>query len=123
MVVNTIRGKTYLRRRRTPTAMSDANDEDVPWPPAVLARQFQQAGEQAVEQQAEFLRRLSQPGFDGGFGQLAAMSRNVATFKTRVQSGGRISIPDAEREALHIDEGDIVQTAVIPIAKRGDSDE
>ena len=35
--------------------------------------------------------------------QLGAMSQ-MATFKTRVQSGGRISIPDAEREALDIEE-------------------
>jgi bifunctional DNA-binding transcriptional regulator/antitoxin component of YhaV-PrlF toxin-antitoxin module len=52
--------------------------------------------------------------------QLGAMSQ-MAMFKTRVQSGGRISIPDAEREALDIDEGDIVQTVVIPL-KRSPSD-
>jgi bifunctional DNA-binding transcriptional regulator/antitoxin component of YhaV-PrlF toxin-antitoxin module len=45
-----------------------------------------------------------------------------AVFKTRVQSGGRISIPDAEREALGIDEGDIVQTVVIPLTS-GDNNE
>ncbi len=43
---------------------------------------------------------------------------DMATFKTRVQSGGRISIPDAERETLDIEEGDIVQTIVIPINRR-----
>ncbi|MFT4889284.1 MAG: bifunctional DNA-binding transcriptional regulator, partial [Halobacteriales archaeon] len=38
------------------------------------------------------------------------------------QSGGRISIPDAEREALDIEEGDIVQTIVIPVKRtHGDS--
>jgi bifunctional DNA-binding transcriptional regulator/antitoxin component of YhaV-PrlF toxin-antitoxin module len=47
--------------------------------------------------------------------QLGAMSQ-MATFKTRVQSGGRISIPDAEREALGIEEGDIVQTVVLPVS-------
>jgi bifunctional DNA-binding transcriptional regulator/antitoxin component of YhaV-PrlF toxin-antitoxin module len=46
----------------------------------------------------------------------------MAMFKTRVQSGGRISIPDAEREALDIDEGDIVQTVVIPIKRNRDDD-
>ena len=52
--------------------------------------------------------------------QLGAMT-NMATFKTRVQSGGRVSIPDAEREALDIEEGDIVQTVVLPV-KRNRSD-
>ena len=40
-----------------------------------------------------------------------------AVFKTRVQKSGRISIPDAEREALGIDEGDLVQVIVIPLQK------
>jgi bifunctional DNA-binding transcriptional regulator/antitoxin component of YhaV-PrlF toxin-antitoxin module len=44
----------------------------------------------------------------------------TATFKTRVQSGGRISIPDAEREALDIEEGDIVQAVVVPIKRDRD---
>jgi hypothetical protein len=55
-------------------------------------------------------------GFDG-FSQLGAMSMGTAMFKTRVQSGGRISIPDAERETLGIEDGDIVQTIVIPLKR------
>jgi hypothetical protein len=58
-------------------------------------------------------------GFDG-FSGLGSMSMGTAVFKTRVQSGGRISIPDAEREALGIDEGDIVQTVVIPLTQADD---
>ena len=102
--------------------MSDDADE-FPWPPGLFGP-FQQAGEQALEGQREMMRRLFSANAGGmsGFDQLGAMSRSMATFKTRVQSGGRISIPDAEREALDIDEGDIVQTIVIPITK-GDSDE
>jgi bifunctional DNA-binding transcriptional regulator/antitoxin component of YhaV-PrlF toxin-antitoxin module len=41
-----------------------------------------------------------------------------AMFKTTVQSGGRISIPEAERQALKIDDGDLVQVIVIPIERR-----
>jgi hypothetical protein len=100
--------------------MSDDSDDPV-WPPALLGSQFQQAGEKAMEQQTELVRQLLS-GSTGGLpgAQLGAMSRSMATFKTRVQSGGRISIPDAEREALDIEEGDIVQTIVIPL---GDSNE
>jgi hypothetical protein len=65
------------------------------------------------------MRQLFQAGAGAGgldMNQLGAMSQ-TATFKTRVQSGGRISIPDAEREALDIEEGDIVQTVVIPVKR------
>lgn len=96
--------------------MSD-DPEEPTWP--FPWNQFQRAGEQATEQQAELLRQFLPTGnqFPGGFFQLDQMSRSMATFKTRVQSGGRISIPDAEREALDIEEGDIVQTIIIPIKR------
>jgi hypothetical protein len=90
------------------------------WPPNLFAKQFQEASEEAVAQQTELFKQMMSAGtgsgFDG-FSQLGAMSMGTAMFKTRVQSGGRISIPDAEREALDIDEGDLVQTIVIPIKR------
>ena len=39
-------------------------------------------------------------------------------FKTSVGSNGRISIPEAEREALGIKEGNLVQVIVLPIEKK-----
>jgi AbrB family looped-hinge helix DNA binding protein len=38
-------------------------------------------------------------------------------FKTTVQKAGRISIPEAERAALGIKEGDLVQVMVVPIKR------
>jgi hypothetical protein len=95
--------------------MSEENDGPV-WPPAMF-EMFQETSEQAVEQQQELFKRMF-AGASGGvdMNNLSAMT-NTATFKTRVQSGGRISIPDAEREALDIEEGDIVQTVVIPVKR------
>lgn len=91
------------------------NDDGVDWPP--MFKPFQDAGEQAVEQQQKLFQQMLNSGSGGlGMGQLSAMSQ-MATFKTRVQSGGRVSIPDAEREALDIEEGDIVQTVVIPVKR------
>jgi hypothetical protein len=106
--------------------MTDETDA-MTWPPNMMKafQQFQQASEQATRQQQEFFQQmLGLGGFDGGLPpQLNAMNR-MATFKTRVQSGGRISIPDAEREALGIEEGDIVQTVVVPVKRtRSDSNE
>jgi AbrB family looped-hinge helix DNA binding protein len=39
-------------------------------------------------------------------------------FKTTVGSNGRISIPEAERDALRINEGDLVQVMVLPLDKK-----
>lgn len=39
-------------------------------------------------------------------------------FKTSIGSNGRISIPEAERDALRINEGDLVQVVVIPLEKK-----
>jgi hypothetical protein len=100
--------------------MSDESDGPL-WPPAMF-KAFQETGEQAVEQQQELLQQMVGGGMSGmDMNQLGAMSK-TATFKTRVQSGGRISIPDAEREALDIEEGDIVQTVVIPVKRNRDSE-
>jgi len=89
------------------------------WPPNIM-KLFTETGEQAVEQQQELLKQFLSAGMSGGGGmdmnQLGAMSQ-TATFKTRVQSGGRISIPDAERETLDIEEGDIVQAVVVPVKR------
>lgn len=103
--------------------MSD--DRDPTWPPALFAREFQEASEEALDRQQQYFRRMLDANGTGDSvpSQLGAMSQ-LAMFKTRVQSGGRISIPDAEREALDIEEGDIVQTVVVPIKRnRGNSDD
>jgi len=95
--------------------------------PALFTKQLQQASEDAVETQQEMLAEFmsaNTPMGSSSFSNLGAMSTGTATFKTRVQSGGRISIPDAEREVLGIEDGDIVQTIVVPIKQSaGDSNE
>ena len=96
----------------------------MPWLPALFAEQMQEAGEQAVESQTELFEQFASAGptmSDGPFSGLSGLT-DTAMFKTRVQSGGRISIPDAEREALDIEEGDIVQAVVFPV-KRSRSDQ
>lgn len=73
-----------------------------------------------MEQQMSLMRAM------GGFPTPDALS-GVGAFKARVQSGGRISLPEAEREALGIEEGDVVQTFVVPVKKgdrqKGDKDD
>ena len=49
---------------------------------------------------------------------LLTFTEKNAVFKTKVQRGGRISIPEAERDVLGIEEGDIVQVILAPIKKK-----
>lgn len=91
-------------------------DEGLPWTPPMF-KGMQEASEQAMERQQELMQQMLGAGMSGmDMNQLNALSQ-TATFKTRVQSGGRISIPDAEREALDIEEGDIVQAFVLPVKR------
>lgn len=48
---------------------------------------------------------------------LQAFTHFGAVFKTSVQKGGRISIPEAEREALGIEEGSLIQVVIIPLKR------
>jgi hypothetical protein len=101
---------------------------NMPWSPAMLRQfqeQMQEAGEQAVGTQQELFQQFLQAstGSSDAMTDLKGLTMGSAMFKTRIQSGGRISIPDAEREALDIGEGDIVQTIVIPVKRQSDSDE
>jgi hypothetical protein len=40
-----------------------------------------------------------------------------ATFRTKVQSGGRISIPKIERETRKIEDGNVVEVTIIKVEK------
>jgi len=68
------------------------------------------------------LERLMSGGFPNLQEQLReallTFTEKNAVFKTKVQRGGRISIPEAERDVLGIDEGDIVQVILAPVKKK-----
>jgi hypothetical protein len=92
------------------------------WPPSMFFEGMQEAGEQAMSAQQEMMKQMLSGSGSSNLG--LPMNMGTASFKTRVQSGGRISIPDAEREALDIEEGDIVQAIVVPVKRnRSDSNE
>lgn len=93
------------------------------WPPSMFVEGMQEAGEQAMTTQQELFEQLLSAGSSSSNFKFP-MTMGTATFKTRVQSGGRISIPDAEREALDMEEGDIVQAIIVPVKRsRSDSNE
>ena len=82
---------------------------------------YKKAVEKGSESQNEFLKQFSnlqQDAMHNFFTMLQGLTFYNAMFKTTIQSGGRISIPEAERQALKIDDGDLVQVIIIPIERR-----
>ena len=51
-------------------------------------------------------------------GQMLPSFMNWGAYKTTLSSNGRISIPEAERNALGLSNGDLVQVIILPIAKK-----
>jgi AbrB family looped-hinge helix DNA binding protein len=51
-------------------------------------------------------------------GQIMPNFMNWGAYKTSVGSNGRISIPEAERTALGLKEGDLVQVIILPLEKK-----
>ena len=71
--------------------------------------------------QQDFFKKFSNLQMDAMqnfFSMLQGLTFYHAMFKTTIQSGGRISIPEAERQALKIEDGDLVQVIVIPIERK-----
>ena len=90
--------------------------KDNQYDPAEL---FKQWLENASKVQSDFAKNMNpfQTNTQNPF-NLQNMMPNFLSwgaFKTTVGSNGRISIPEAERQALTMDEGDLVQVIVIPV--------
>jgi len=56
-------------------------------------------------------------------GQMLPSFMNWGAYKTTISSNGRISIPEAERKALSLGDGDLVQVIILPIAKKSKNKE
>ncbi len=94
--------------------MSEDDGDEAAWPASAFAKQMQ-VGQDAVEKQMKAMNAFA------GLGAPDALT-GMAAFKARVQSGGRISLPEAERDTLDIDEGDVVQAFILPVDKDDDSE-
>ena len=75
---------------------------------------------QNVSQAQNFMNNMNtqQSNMQNPFGNFQNMMPNFLTwgaFKTNVGSNGRISIPEAERDALNVAEGYLVQIIVVPL--------
>ena len=79
--------------------------------------------DKAVETQTNVMKNvasLQSKSMDAMFnlGQLMPNFMNWGAYKTSVGTNGRISIPEAERTALGLKEGDLVQVIVLPLEKK-----
>ena len=81
---------------------------------------MEKIAEDAVAKQIDFARESVLSQMDAMRTFLSAFQRltQFAMFKSTVQSGGRISIPEAERQTVGICEGDLVQVLIFPIAEK-----
>ena len=68
---------------------------------------------------------MQSQGMDAMFniGQMLPSFMNWGAYKTTLSSNGRISIPEAERNALGLGEGDLIQVIILPIAKNSKNKE
>ena len=77
------------------------------------------AGGEGVQQFADMMRSTMSPWKQPTeYVSVPGMLTGWATFKTGIGSNGRISIPEAERSALGLSEGDLVQVIVLPVSKK-----
>ncbi|MYB29584.1 MAG: AbrB/MazE/SpoVT family DNA-binding domain-containing protein [Cenarchaeum sp. SB0663_bin_5] len=66
----------------------------------------------------DMMKSYTMPWQQHGFSSIPSMLTGWAAFKTSIGSNGRISIPEAERSALGLKEGDLVQVIVLPVSKK-----
>ena len=74
-------------------------------------REFQKVWNEFMKMQGEFMNNItSMLGFAT---EMNVFRKDIAVFRAKVQSGGRISIPESDRIMLDIKEGDIVKVIVM----------
>ncbi|MFW6384499.1 MAG: AbrB/MazE/SpoVT family DNA-binding domain-containing protein [Halodesulfurarchaeum sp.] len=88
--------------------------------PSAFVEAMQEAGSEAKATQDQLAAAMLEANSPTEFPIDAV--QDTATFKTRITSGGRISIPDAEREVLDLAEGDIVQAVIVPLKRTQTND-
>lgn len=88
--------------------------------PVETLKEIASKGAKVQSEVMENLGNMQSKALDSAFKLAQSMPQFVSwgAFKTSVGSNGRISIPEAERDALGLKEGDLVQVVIIPIEKK-----
>lgn len=96
------------------------NEQKPGFDPTEALKEFANRGAKAQSDMMQNFGNIQSKAIDNAFKFAQAMPQFVSwgAFKTSVGSNGRISIPEAERDALGLKEGDLVQVVIIPIEKK-----
>lgn len=88
--------------------------------PVETLKEIANKGAKVQSEVMENFGNIQSKAIDSAFKLAQSMPQFVSwgAYKTSVGSNGRISIPEAEREALGLKEGDLVQVVIIPIEKK-----
>jgi len=112
-------GKAQADFMKTFGAMMSQNKPES-FEPVDTLKDLISKGSKAQSDFVENLGSMQSKAMDSAFKLAQTMPQFVSwgAFKTSVGSNGRISIPEAERDALGLKEGDLVQVVIIPIEKK-----
>ena len=93
--------------------------------PLDTLREFSDSTRQIQSNLMQNMSSMQSKSMDTMFniGQMLPSFMNWGTYKTTISSNGRISIPEAERNALGLGDGDLVQVIILPIAKKSKNKE
>jgi len=93
--------------------------------PLDTLRKFSDSTKQTQSNLMQNMSSMQSKSMDTMFniGQMLPSFMNWGAYKTTISSNGRISIPEAERNALDLGEGDLVQVIILPIAKKSKNKE
>ncbi len=111
-------GKAQAEFMKTFGAMMGQQKQE--FDPVETLKEMTSRGAKAQSEIMENFGNMQSKAMDSAFKLAQSMPQFVSwgAFKTSVGSNGRISIPEAERDALGLKEGDLVQVVVIPVEKK-----
>ena len=101
------------------------NQSNQTFNPLETLKEVSESARQTQSNMMENMSSIQSKSMDTMFniGQMLPSFMNWGAYKTTISSNGRISIPEAERNALGLGEGDLVQVIVLPIAKKSKNKE
>jgi len=96
------------------------NQSDQTFNPLETLKGVSESARQTQSNMMENMSLIQNKSMDTMFniGQMLPSFMNWGAYKTTISSNGRISIPEAERNALGLGDGDLVQVIILPIAKK-----
>ena len=97
-----------------------ANQTSQTFNPLEILKGISDSTKQTQSNMMENVASMQSKSMDTMFsiGQLLPSFMNWGAYKTTISSNGRISIPEAERNALGLGDGDLIQVIILPIAKK-----